>query len=95
MGKTQQLGIAMYLKCKGNFSFFLEGGGQDGDSWQTKFNYWNTVFIKFIYIYHVHIAELMMLQSLSPCQVLKNASELPVSCHRWIIMLYGSQSSFF
>lgn len=27
MGKTQQLGIAMYLKCKGNFSFFLEGGG--------------------------------------------------------------------
>lgn len=31
MGKTQQLGIAMYLKCKGNFSFFLKGGGQDGD----------------------------------------------------------------
>lgn len=41
-----------------------------------------TLSLSNLYIYHVHIAELMMLQSLSPCQVLKNASELPVSCHR-------------
>lgn len=41
-----------------------------------------TLSLSNLNIYHVHIAELMMLLSLSPCQVLKNASELPISCHR-------------
>lgn len=82
MGKTQQLGIAMYLKCKGNFSFFLEGGGGGRMVTRDKQNLTiETLSLSNLNIYHVHIAELMMLQSLSPCQVLKNASELPVSCH--------------
>lgn len=80
MGKTQQLGIAMYLKCKGNFSFFLEGGRMVTRDKQNLTI--ETLSLSNLNIYHVHIAELMMLQSLSPCQVLKNASELPVSCHR-------------
>lgn len=83
MGKTQQLGIAMYLKCKGNFSFFLKGGGGGRMVTRDKQNLTiETLSLSNLNIYHVHIAELMMLQSLSPCQVLKNASELPVSCHR-------------
>lgn len=81
MGKTQQLGIAMYLKCKGNFSFFLEGGGRMVTRDKQNLTI-ETLSLSNLNIYHVHIAELMMLQSLSPCQVLKNASELPVSCHR-------------
>lgn len=81
MGKTQQLGIAMYLKCKGNFSFFLEGGGGRMVTRDKQNLTIETLSLSNLNIYHVHIAELMMLQSLSPCQVLKNASELPVSCH--------------
>lgn len=81
MGKTQQLGIAMYLKCKGNFSFFLEGGGGRMVTRDKQNLTIETLSLSNLNIYHVHIAELMMLQSLSPCQVLKNTSELPVSCH--------------
>lgn len=50
MGKTQQLGIAMYLKCKGNFSFFLEGGGRMVTRDKQNLTIENTVFIKFKHI---------------------------------------------